>query len=218
MPVAYFYCSRHTAEPQRADPNEVMRSILKQLSSSGPDLRIKEPVAKAYKKKKKEAERDASTLTTLNLDECVVLILDLLKANPAMIIIDALDECDPNEANLVVALQKIIQDSENVVKVFVSSRINKRSEDWAANSPRLYVSPEDNSKDIERFVNSQVVAAIEQKRVLNGRVPDTLKDHIIKTLIQKAEGMYVFGTCCQFLLDANMFQVSVSQSSHSGSL
>jgi hypothetical protein len=65
------------------------------MSSSEPDLPIREPVAKAYKKKK-EAERDASTLMTLEFNDCVELILDLLKANPTTIIIDAVDECDPD--------------------------------------------------------------------------------------------------------------------------
>jgi hypothetical protein len=78
----------------------------------------------------------------------------------------------------------------------VSSRKDYDSDTWVANSPRLYVSPEDNSKDIERFVNSQAVTTIKRRRLLYSLVPDTLKDHIIKTLIQKAEGMYVFGACC----------------------
>ena len=45
-PIAYFYCVRNAAEPERADPDEIMRSILKQLSCSNSGLPVREPVAK----------------------------------------------------------------------------------------------------------------------------------------------------------------------------
>ena len=167
-----------------------------------------------YKKRREEADKDGSKLTKLEFEECVVLILDLLRTNPATIIIDALDECDPAKRNrnkLLRALDDIIEKSANIVKVFVSSRDDQDIASWWARSrdlydyADLYVSKEDSSKDIERFVRSQVVTAIKQEALLRGNVSDDLKDRIIKILIQKAEGMYVFGACCQLFLVANMF-------------
>ncbi len=36
LPIAYFYCARSPAEPARSSPDEVLRGILKQLSTTAP--------------------------------------------------------------------------------------------------------------------------------------------------------------------------------------
>src|SRR5205085_3355811 len=106
-----------------SNPDEILRSILKQLSCSTPDLPIRAPVAKAYTEKKEEAEINGGEPGKLTLEESVELILALLENNPATIIVDALDECDAARRHeLLMALDKIIQESTNLVKVFVSSR------------------------------------------------------------------------------------------------
>ena len=121
IPLAYFYCARTINEPERSDPVELMRSILEQLSCSDADLPIRLPVVKRYLLKKKEAK--ARKPEKLDLSECVEVILELLETNPAFIIIDGLDECNPaRRQDLLDALGDIIKDSCNVVQVFVSSR------------------------------------------------------------------------------------------------
>lgn len=167
---------------------------MRQLSSSEPGLPIRKPVVDAYKKMKDEADRDESDPLELSLEECVDLILALLQDNPATIIIDALDECDPAlRCELLNALDKIIQDSPNIVKVLVSSRDDHDIVNRLDNSPNLYICAKDNSKDIVNFVRYQVDLAIRDKKLLCGNVTGILKDHIIETLIQKAEGMSVLG-------------------------
>src|SRR4051794_27099677 len=109
-PIAYFYCTRNAAEEKRADPDEIMRCILRQLSCSTSDLPIREPVAKKYKEMKKEADDDGCDPAKLTVTESVELILALLESNPVTIIIDALDECDPaRRGELLSALDEIIQ-------------------------------------------------------------------------------------------------------------
>jgi selenocysteine-specific translation elongation factor len=84
----------------------------------------------------------------LEFDECVELILALLGANPATIVIDAVDECDPaGRYKLLMALGEILQESANIAKVFVRSRDDRDIVDWLASSPNSYVSTRDNSKD-----------------------------------------------------------------------
>ena len=189
-PIAYFYCARNTAEPERADPDEILRSILEQLSSSDADLPIRDPVVNAYKEKKNESKgRKPQKLT---LDEAVDVILALLETNPAIIVIDALDECDSARRQLLfLALQKIIRRSANLVKVFVSSRDDHDIVHRLSNSPNLYINSNDNGKDIERFVHSQLDQRIKDEMLLCGVVSQSLKDHIIETLIAKAKGMLV---------------------------
>lgn len=120
-PIAFFYCVRNAAEPERATPVEIMGALLRQLASSKPDVPIKEPVAKEYESRKKKAEEDCSKLKKLTIEDCTRLIIELTRDNPGMIIIDALDECDEND-KLLEALDEIVSKSAEVVKVFVSSR------------------------------------------------------------------------------------------------
>jgi exopolysaccharide biosynthesis predicted pyruvyltransferase EpsI len=188
VPIAYFYCVRNTAEPERANPDEILRSILKQLSSSEPDLRIREPVVKAYKEKKEEAK--GHDPEKLMLDETVEAILALLETNPANIVIDALDECDPDRRHeLFEALDTIIQQAASVVKVFVSSRDDGDIVCRLTSSPNVIIQTSDNKVDIECFARTEVAQAIKKKRLIKGNVSAQLEDRIIKTLIDGAHGM-----------------------------
>ena len=188
-PLAYFYCVRNTNEPERADPEELLRSILEQLSSSDQDLPIREPVAQAYLLRRKEAR--GRKLERLGLDETVEIILELLDTNPATIVIDGLDECDPaRRQDLLNALQTIIKVSNNVVKVFVSSRDDHDLVHRLSQTPNLYIRASDNKEDIERFVKSRVNESIKKEKLLCGIVSDSLRDIIVGTLIEKARGMF----------------------------
>jgi hypothetical protein len=189
-PIAYFYCARDSAEKERADPDEIMRSILKQLSFTRADLPIREPVAKEYKNRKEEAEDDGCEPTKLELADSVKLILEILESNPATIVIDALDECDPiRRSELLMALIGIVQKSASLTKVFVSSRddhdIVCRLKSW----PDVFIRAGDNSEDIKDFVRSQVNQSIKDQRLLSGNISDELKSRIISDLTEGAQGM-----------------------------
>ena len=121
--TAFFYCARSTAEPARAKPVEILCALLRQLCTSNPDQPIKNPVAREYEARKKKADEDCSTIKRLTIEECTRLIIELTKDHPAIVILDALDECEEiTRHELLEALDSIISNSANVVKVFVSSR------------------------------------------------------------------------------------------------
>ena len=121
--TAFFYCARSTAEPARARPVEILCALLRQLCTSKPDQPVKNPVAREYEARKRKAEEDCSTIKRLTVEECTRLIIELTKDHPATIILDALDECDEiTRHELLEALDSIISNSANVVKIFVSSR------------------------------------------------------------------------------------------------
>ena len=143
-----------------------------------------------YKKRKEEADEDGCEPEKLTVKECVELILALLESNPATIIVDALDECDPARRHeLLKALDEIIQKSANLVKVFVSSRDDNDIFCRLTNSPNVFICASDNSKDIDRYVRSEVTQSIEEKRLLSGNVSEELKCLVITTLIKGAQGM-----------------------------
>lgn len=190
-PIAYFYCARNAAEPERANPDEILRSILKQLSCAATLQRpIREPVAKRYKQAKEEADNDGCEPTKLTLQECVELILDLLETNPGTIVIDALDECDPARRHeLLLALDKIREESASLVKVFVSSRDDQDIVRRLNHSPDVFIHATNNCEDIENFVRFQVDQSIKDKTLLSGNVTERLKTRIISSLIEGAQGM-----------------------------
>jgi hypothetical protein len=187
-PIAYFYCARNASEQDRADPDEIMRCILKQLCCSKSDLPIREPMAKRYKKLKEEADDEEPAKLTIK--ESVELILALLESNPATIILDALDECDSARRNeLLLAFDEIIHNSANVVKMFVSSRDDQDIVCYLENSPNVFIHASDNGEDIERFVRDEVDKSIVKKKLLSGNVSEELKSDIIRNLIEGAQGM-----------------------------
>jgi hypothetical protein len=121
--------------------------------------------------------------------------VNLLESNPATIIIDALDECDPARRHeLLTGLDNIIQQSASLVKVFVSSRDDNDIVCQLNHSPNLFIRASDNSEDIERFVHSEVAQCIKDKRLLSGRVSEGLKSRIIATLSDGAQGMLVYAS------------------------
>jgi hypothetical protein len=191
-PIAYFYCARDSAEPERANPDEIMRSILKQVSGSKSDQSICPPILKMYQGRLREAEEDGSEITRLNIDECVALILSVAEETPMTIIIDALDECDPQRRHeLLKSLKDLINESASLIKIFVSSRDDGDIVLRLNDVPNIYIHAKDNSQDIERFVYQEVDRAIQDHRLLYGNVPPELKSKIISTLVDGASGMFV---------------------------
>ena len=188
-PIAYFYCARNSTEPERADPEEVLRCILEQLSTSDEDQPVREPVVKAYLSRKKEAR--GRKPERLGLLETVQTILELLEANPAIIVIDGLDECDPMKRQaLLNGLRTIIRKSKNLAKVLISSRDDHDLVYRLSKTPNLYIHATDNMEDIRKFVVTRVGEAITDGRLLCGKVSSELRGTIIDILIKKAEGMF----------------------------
>ena len=121
--TAFFYCSRSTAEPLRAKPVEVLSALLKQLCSSETHEPVSQPVAREYEIRKRRSEEDCSPVKRLTVDDCVRLIIELTEEHAAIMVVDALDECDESTRDqLLEAFDKIIVKSGSVVKIFVSSR------------------------------------------------------------------------------------------------
>jgi hypothetical protein len=109
---------------------------------------------------------------------------------PATIVIDAMDEADATRRHeLLDGLETIIQQSSNVVKIFVSSRDEIDIVWRLEQSPNLYVHAADNSDDIERFVITEVDVAIRSRRLLGGVVSDNLRELIVTRLTHEAHGM-----------------------------
>lgn len=184
--LAYFYCKH--GEPRLSEPEAILRSLGRQLSTklSGPGLQ--QPTVIAFKNSNTKGRYDDGLGTT----ECVSLIVQLVDLNlQTTIVIDALDECNTvTRHELFRALRTIIVTSTSLVKIFVSSRNDDDIELEFSGEPNISIGVTDNVADIELYVRAEVERCIADKRLLKGKIEDSLKELVISSLISKAGGMY----------------------------
>ena len=189
-PFGYFYCGRNSAEPQRSDPTEVLRAILKQFICCDPSWLTNSTTAKEYKIRKREADEDGLVVAKLDIDETIEKIIDITGTTPATIFIDALDECRPTDRHkLLNALEAILNRSQHLVKILVSSRDDMDIVLKLQKQPNIYISIRDNREDINKFITAEISKAVDSGRLLNGQVSSQLYNLIARFLILKAHGM-----------------------------
>ena len=113
-PIAYFYCTKNSAEAERSNPDEIMRSILRQLTvSDGSSSTVHESVLREFEHRQAEAKVDGFGVRRLQTAECVRIILVTTAANPATIVIDAVDEIQASSRH--VLLSALIQSSRSLL-------------------------------------------------------------------------------------------------------
>ena len=191
-PIAYFYCQRNTADIQRSNPTEVLRAILKQVMLCKADWEAESPTAKEYKRRREEAEEFGSNIEPLDITETNQQIIDTVVEMPLTIVIDALDECDPDRRHqLLQALDLLLEKSAHLVKVFVSSRDHIDIVLKLQKHRDIYIGVNDNKQDIIRFIQSEIQKVQSEGRLLRGMVSSELQDSISDILARKAQGMYV---------------------------
>ncbi|KAL7276073.1 hypothetical protein RUND412_000957 [Rhizina undulata] len=184
--LAYFYCKY--GEKERQEPESILSTAVKQLSLLSPKGFLPEPVISLYRKQKNDGvER------RLWLDESTELILQLSKAfGQTVIIVDALDECDKETRCQFLDALKELQSSSKSLKIFITSRNDDDIRIELENESDIYIQLSDNSSDIELFVDTEVGKYISRKRLLGGIVPPELKQTIIDTLRNEADGMFLW--------------------------
>ncbi|KAI2482638.1 Arp Ankyrin repeat protein [Pyrenophora tritici-repentis] len=201
----FFYCSRNPAELTRSEPQAILASLARQLSCLEPGKPLLEPSVSLYREK--EAEGFASG--PLQMDETLNLVLQLIAQYPlTTIVIDAMDECDPQKRHeLLKALEKILQNSSSLVKIFVSSRNDQDIVLRLRNYPNLEIDSRRNYDDIARFVNEQVEELVQDGRLLSYSDSETeMKKLIVGKVIEGAAGMFRWASMqlqylCSFELD-----------------
>jgi hypothetical protein len=187
-PPVFFYCSRNTAEPGRSNPEAIIASIVRQLSSFQPGLPLLDPIITAYLKK--EAEGFASG--KLRINESCALIIQLAEYYPlTTIVIDALDECDSERrADLLDALETILRESSHLVKIFVSSRDDQDIVCQLKDYPNLEIASDRNMDDIVSFVRAETRDLIKKRKLLRfSSDKDKLEEVIVDQVTKGASGM-----------------------------
>ena len=183
----YFYCVQSVTESERADPAVILRSLVRQMCCLQNESVILDPVKNIHEARK----RHSFAAGPLTSKESIALIIELSQYRPlTTIVIDALDECDPERrGELFDAFTKILQDSAGLVKILVSSRNERDIICKLAGCINLEILAKDNQTNIVHFVNHEVDDLIRKERLLYGNVPDDLRQMIKQVLCKKAGGM-----------------------------
>ncbi|OPB46030.1 1-alkyl-2-acetylglycerophosphocholine esterase [Trichoderma guizhouense] len=184
--MAYFYCLRNPAEPHRAQCDKILASFVRQLASLTPSDPILPPVKEHYEDAIEGFMGFEDQVWTS--DECVEVLIQLVDEYPAVtFVLDALDEVDQDDRQeLLDALNRILQESNSLVRVFISSRSNYDIAFYLNGTPNIYIEADDNAEDISTFIDTQLTSA----RLLHGKLTPSLREEITDTLQEGAKGMF----------------------------
>ena len=188
-PPVFFYCSRNAAELQRSDPAAILSSIVRQLSCTEPGHPLLSPIIEIYERKGQGYSSQG-----LQVEESRDLIMRLIEYYPmTTIVIDALDECDPEKRELLLdTIESLLQHSSlGLLKVFLSSRDDQDISCTLREYPNLDLVSSRNSADIEAFVKEETDRLIRKQRLLrNSLAKESLKVLIIEEVARAADGMF----------------------------
>lgn len=126
-----------------------------------------------------------------SLAESQKLLVRLTDIYPqTTICIDALDEVEHRmRIALLESLCLVMERSQNLVRIFATTRMDPDILLQFEKFPRIELRPEDKEGDINHFVQSKVQSVIDDGQLLHGDVPDDLKAKICGTLRKRSNGM-----------------------------
>ncbi|KAG9041303.1 hypothetical protein FS842_002606, partial [Serendipita sp. 407] len=191
--VAYFYCLKDTKQPEKGDPKEIFRAILKQFIIQLPNY-LSDPVKKQYDKRR-EQQKDHGSIAPLTLGECADFIKQLAMSRPITIVIDALDECREDTSELEGRTELFhpvmsMINSPNKIKIFLSSRKGYHDIDHRLGGyANISMDDPRNTEDIPYFIEYEVKKLVEDKASL-WKNDQRLEEDIIQALKEKAGGMF----------------------------
>ncbi|KAI4120379.1 MAG: hypothetical protein LQ338_007060 [Usnochroma carphineum] len=211
--LAFFYASSQEGSFW-ANPDEVIRSLIRQLSVSQPGKTL-EP---AVKQKYHDLTSATNEVPKPVMSECVDMALALTNNFPVIIIIDGLDELQAGNAtermqssrnDLIDSMKEIVKRSSNPVKLLFSAfsdgsaeaRLRrvfatldtdepKDTKNWHA----IEVNASKNSEDVRNYVDKELAKRISSGDLLEGEVNDDLKTTIKGRLLERSNGMFRYAT------------------------
>lgn len=175
--LAYYYCSGTNGAATEAI--DVLGGILRQLAQSDGGLEIF------------EKWRLTHNQSQLDYHHIKVILRHLIEYNgktQTTIIIDALDEVNPdNIQHLMDTLDVLLDTSEGLLKVFVSSRDNPPIRMLLCDWPELKIDEKSTRIDLEFYIDENVDIRLGK----NERVSAELRREVKLFLKQDTKGVYV---------------------------
>ncbi|KAE8440485.1 hypothetical protein EG329_007429 [Mollisiaceae sp. DMI_Dod_QoI] len=176
---AFFYCNRN--EEERRKPLSVLRSYTRQLSITAGHL------GEMHKKLRDLWRETILTGSDFGFNACREQLLESVNLYPrTTLILDALDECDPDSRDrLVEIIELLLSSSKSLLRVFISSRPDADIRDRFLSRPNIKIQATNNQDDIKKFVNEEIV-----KHRRWNKISAQLRDDVVKTILARSEGMF----------------------------
>ncbi|OJD14083.1 hypothetical protein AJ78_05529, partial [Emergomyces pasteurianus Ep9510] len=176
---AFFYCNRN--EAVRREPLEVLRSFVRQLSSTANNQHAVQTCIRQYYI---QSRQEASEPT---INDCRKLLLDLINIYPkTTLILDALDECEDHSRSVVIEFfQYLVSQAARPVKIFISSRPDIDIRNKFNRHTNIGIQAKDNDDDISKFVKSEISGHPRWNKM-----SAELQNDIIETLQKRSQGMF----------------------------
>lgn len=200
-PVAYFYCADCEFEPERAQSDGVMRSILRQLtiSSTGQPM-VRNTILTEFERRLAQSKVDGVDTPKPTLNDCVRLILEVTAVDPVIIVMDGLDEINEHDRlALIHAVEQIVIESPNVVKVFLTSRNNSQVDSLLRNEKAgpqpvstqacvksIEINRDNTLQDMKTYVQLALKRAVRDRRLLKTDPSPELWDILVEKLVPGA--------------------------------
>lgn len=183
--LIYFYCVRDTAEPERAEPGQILRCLARQLAYHQPSSTVRTEAAERY-----EAFTVGGTQARdLGIDDTLNLITELATDLASLTaVIDGLDEC--NDIPALLGHFGTIMGRNERFRFFLTSRDAKAMSEWLKTVPHQEIQIGKNSDDIDSFVRSEVAKSPKLIQLFSGNVSPDLKEKVIQILTEGAQGMF----------------------------
>jgi hypothetical protein len=176
--LAFFYCSRD----KEYTSIDVFRSLVAQLSTSANGESIT-PDIKAYYESNIRQHPKGSILS---LEQCENYMVDFINLyGSTTVVIDALDECCPSAAKLLLHLKNVSERSQKL-KLFLSSRDDVPVSEYFSEGVQIRVHSTENSEDIKSFIEGEFAKPERRNSLVIG---DELVQRLQTALICRAEGM-----------------------------
>ncbi|PMD62296.1 uncharacterized protein K444DRAFT_339158 [Hyaloscypha bicolor E] len=146
--MAFFYCSKDTNRVSRTNPDDILRSIVAQLSYSKMGIVRNQWINRKF----------GSTLSEKDCTQLLATLIDTVGSST--VVIDALDECsDPY--SLMEALRMISDEltkcaSAHSLKIFISSREEDRVTADFPNAICISITQEETHKDMGSFIQNEI--------------------------------------------------------------
>ncbi|KAM0438580.1 hypothetical protein ACHAPT_001332 [Fusarium lateritium] len=192
LAVAFYYCAATPSEPDRASPDAILRSILRQVAVDQEKKTVNPTIWLEYEKVTNSLASRAN-LSRLGTYGCVELLLKLTAGRTTYLALDAIDELQEQDRFVLTqAFRRIIDESTGLVKVLITSRNDAQIESLLQSATTIRVSPAENRCDIEAFISTQLEGIVRSRRLLNGSPSKRLLERMRKTLTTGAQEMFLW--------------------------
>ncbi|CAL8576561.1 hypothetical protein XPA_002436 [Xanthoria parietina] len=183
--VAFFYCDYKTSATQK--PHLILGSLVQQIAKQDEESFQKVKIFyEAHNPKIEDnIEYDAQDLRDL--------ICGLTKGfNQTSIVVDGLDECGVNAAEVTKLLASLNQgDKDANIKTLFLSRNEVEIREYLEDYTELEIAAK--SSDLRVYVGAEMSSRVRQKKL---RIKDqTLKHYIMEKLVEGAHGMFRWVAC-----------------------